>query len=161
MTLSQIIRQQPNATTLQRWLKKVPYAAYLGIKAEVNDNDIRFILPEDGKLIGNPTLPAIHGGVVGAFMEQAAAFHLIAKMDKPVLPTIINFSLDYLRPARLCDTYAQCTLTRQGRYIGNVSVIAWQEQYEEPTAIARAHFLIRERETISCTIESPDVPQGQ
>ena len=102
--------------------------------------------PENKKLIGNPSLPAIHGGVVGAFMEQAAAFHLIAKMDKPVLPKIIDFSLDYLRPARLRDTYAQCLLTRQGRYIANISITAWQEQIEQPNAIARAHFLLPEPE---------------
>jgi acyl-coenzyme A thioesterase PaaI-like protein len=142
MTLSDLIQHEPNADTLQLWLKKVPYAAYLGIKAEVRGNEILFILPQDKKLIGNPTLPAIHGGVVGAFMEQAAAFHLIAKMDDPVVPKIINFSLDYLRPARLQDTYARCTLTRQGRFIANISIAAWQEQSEQPCAIARAHFLI-------------------
>ena len=152
MTLSDIIHHEPNANTLQRWLKKVPYAAYLGVKAQVNNDEILFILPKDRKLIGNPTLPAIHGGVVGAFMEQAAAFHLIAKMDNPVLPRIIDFSLDYLRPARLCDIYAQCTLTRQGRYIANVSITAWQEQCDEHTAIARAHFLIPERETDTGTV---------
>jgi acyl-coenzyme A thioesterase PaaI-like protein len=126
MTLSDLIQHEPNADTLQLWLKKVPYAAYLGIKAEVHGNEILFILPRDKKLIGNPTLPAIHGGVVGAFLEQAAAFHLIAKMDDPIVPKIINFSLDYLRPARLRETYAQCTLTRQGRFIANISIAAWQ-----------------------------------
>jgi acyl-coenzyme A thioesterase PaaI-like protein len=142
MSLSDLIQHEPNADTLQLWLKKVPYAAYLGIKAEVHGNEILFILPQGEKLIGNPTLPAIHGGVVGAFMEQAAAFHLIAKMDDPVVPKIINFSLDYLRPARVRDTYAQCTLTRQGRFIANISIAAWQDQREQPCAIARAHFLM-------------------
>ena len=146
MTLSDLIRHEPSADTLQLWLKKVPYAAYLGIRAEVHGNEILFILPQDKKLIGNPTLPAIHGGVVGAFMEQAAAFHLIAKMDDPIVPKIINFSLDYLRPARLRDTYAQCTLTRQGRFIANISIAAWQEQRDQPCAIARAHFLIPDSE---------------
>jgi len=144
VTLADVIQQEPNAETLQLWLKKVPYAAFLGIRAELHGKDILFILPEDKKLIGNPSLPAIHGGVVGAFMEQAAAFHLIAKMEKPVLPKIINFSLDYLRPARLRDTYAQCTLTRQGRYIANLTITAWQEQVDQPNAIARAHFLLPE-----------------
>ena len=145
MTLADVIQHEPSAETLQLWLKKVPYAAFLGIRAELRDNnEILFILPEDKKLIGNPSLPALHGGVVGAFMEQAAAFHLIARMEKPVLPRIINFSLDYLRPARLRDTYAQCNLTRQGRFIANVSIKAWQEQSDEPNAIARAHFLIPE-----------------
>ena len=93
MTLADVIHQDPNTETLQLWIKKVPYAAFLGIKADLRDDKLLFILPENKKLIGNPSLPAIHGGVVGAFMEQAAAFHLIAKMDKPVLPKIIDFSM--------------------------------------------------------------------
>lgn len=144
MTLADVIKQEPSAEMLQLWLTKVPYAVFLGIKAELHEREILFILPENEKLVGNPSLPALHGGVVGAFMEQAAAFHLIAKMDKPVLPKIINFSLDYLRPARLCDTYAQCKLTRQGRFIANVTITAWQEHSDQPNAVARAHFLLPE-----------------
>jgi acyl-coenzyme A thioesterase PaaI-like protein len=144
VTLIDVIQQKPNVETLQLWLDKVPYAVFLGIKAELRDSEILFILPEDKKLTGNPSLPAIHGGVVGAFMEQAAAFHLISKMENPALPKIINFSLDYLRPARLRDTYAQCTLTRQGRYIANLSITSWQERFDQPNAIARAHFLLPE-----------------
>ena len=64
--------------------------------------------------------------------------------DKPVLPKITNFSLNYLRPARLRDTYAQCKLTRQGRLIANASINAWQENRNQPNAIARAHFLLPE-----------------
>ncbi len=127
---------------LALWLEKIPYAVYLGIRAEVQGEDILFILPCDDKLVGNPTLPAIHGGVVGAFMEQAAGLHLVARMTAPALPKIINFSLDYLRPARLRETYASCSLTRQGRQIANVSISAWQENSETPVAIARAHFLL-------------------
>lgn len=144
MSLADVILQEPNAETLQRWLKRVPYAVFLGIKAEIREGEILFILPKNEKLIGNPSLPALHGGVVGAFMEQAGAFHLVAKMDKPVLPKIIDFSLDYLRPSRLRDTYAQCKLTRQGRAIANIAINAWQEDRDKPNAIARAHFLLPE-----------------
>ena len=146
MSLAELIKRAPDANTLALWLEKIPYAVFLGISAEVKDTDILFILPGDSKLVGNPTLPAIHGGVVGAFMEQAAALHLVARMMKPVLPKIINFSLDYLRPARLRDTYANCSLTRQGRQIANVSINAWQENSSMPVAIARAHFLLPESE---------------
>jgi acyl-coenzyme A thioesterase PaaI-like protein len=142
MTLSELLLQQPDADTLALWLGKIPYASYLGIQAQIEHGDILFVLPADRKLIGNPTLPAIHGGVVGAFMEQAGALHLLAKMEDPVLPRLINFSLDYLRPARLRDTFARCVLTRQGRQVANVSITAWQEHTDTPVAIARAHFLV-------------------
>ena len=146
ISLTELLQREPDADTLTLWLQKIPYAVYLGIRAEVEDNGILFVLPADRKLIGNPTLPAIHGGVVGAFMEQAATLHLLAKMDDPVLPRIINFSLDYLRPARLRDTFARCVLTRQGRQIANVSITAWQENSELPVSIARAHFLVQDRD---------------
>ncbi len=144
MSLSELLQREPDGEMLQLWLQKVPYAAYLGIRAEVHGNELLFVLPQDKKCIGNPTLPALHGGVVGAFMEQAAAFHLMARMTEPALPKVINFSLDYLRPCRLRETYAQCILTRQGRQVANVSITAWQEQSDQPNAIARAHFLIPE-----------------
>ncbi len=144
VTLAELLHRKPDADTLALWLQKIPYAGYLGIRAEIEDKDILFILPGDPKLIGNPTLPAIHGGVIGAFMEQASAFHLVARMDKPALPKIINFSLDYLRPARVQDSFARCNLTRQGRQIANVSIAAWQERIDTPVAIARAHFLVPE-----------------
>ena len=107
MSLTDLIQRDPDAETLKLWLKRIPYASYLGIEADVTNNDILFKLPPDEKLIGNASLPALHGGVVGAFMELAGAIHLVAKMDKPVLPKVINFSLDYLRASRVRDTFAR------------------------------------------------------
>ncbi len=132
---------------VQTWLNKVPYATFLGIAVDLLDDELVFVLPQHENLIGNPSLPSIHGGVIGAFMEQAATFHLLASMEQPVLPKIINFSLDYLRATRVQETFAQCNVTRQGRFIANVSITAWQDDKASPTSIARAHFLIPENET--------------
>jgi acyl-coenzyme A thioesterase PaaI-like protein len=141
MTQANNIQNAFSSATLKLWLQKTPYAMFLGMKAELHKTDFLFTLPKDERFIGNPSLPALHGGVVGAFMEQAAALQLIVSMKEPRLPKIINFSLDYLRPARLHDTYAKCVLNRQGRFITNITVTAWQEQLDQPNAIARAHFL--------------------
>jgi acyl-coenzyme A thioesterase PaaI-like protein len=141
MTQANNIQNAFSSATLKLWLQKTPYAMFLGMKAELHKTDFLFTLPKDERFIGNPSLPALHGGVVGAFMEQAAALQLIVSMKEPRLPKIINFSLDYLRPARLHDTYAKCVLNRQGRFITNITVTAWQEQPDQPNAIARAHFL--------------------
>ena len=45
MTLADVIQQAPSAETLQLWLTKVPYAVFLGIKAELHEREILFILP--------------------------------------------------------------------------------------------------------------------
>ena len=42
MNLEQLIERSPDAETLALWLEKVPYAAYLGIQAEVDADDILF-----------------------------------------------------------------------------------------------------------------------
>jgi uncharacterized protein (TIGR00369 family) len=147
MSIADLIAREPDESTLQEWLARVPYATYLGMRAHLENDDIVFVLPENKKLIGNPSLPALHGGVVGAFMEQSATFQLLAKMSRPVLPKIINFSLDYLRPVRLQDAYARCSVTRQGKMVANVQINVWQEQPQKPNATARAHFLIPEQES--------------
>jgi hypothetical protein len=55
MALVDNVRNSPNLAALEVWLQKVPYAVFLGIKAELNKGDILFILPEDKRLIGNPS----------------------------------------------------------------------------------------------------------
>ena len=126
MKFSDLIERSPDGEILRIWFEKIPYAKFLGIQASVENDDILFTLPAQPMLVGNPTLPAVHGGVVGAFMELSAIFHLVAKMERPAMPKTINFSLDFLRPTRLQDTYARCSLERQGRHIANLSVTTFQ-----------------------------------
>ena len=103
-----------------------------------------FRLPANKDNIGNPILPALHGGVIAGFMELSAALHLLVFTGAPGLPKIIDFSLDYLRAGQFRDTYAKCQVWRQGRRVANVAITAWQSTPAEPIATARAHFKIEE-----------------
>ena len=47
----------------------VPYIRWLGIVFDRRGDELTAVLPFDEKLIGNPLLPAIHGGVTAAFLE--------------------------------------------------------------------------------------------
>lgn len=93
--------------------------------------------------VGNPLIPALHGGIVGALLEHAAILHILAGTDSEALPKIINITIDYLRPALAKDLFARGTIIRQGRRIANVRVEAWQSDPGTPVAAAHAHFLIR------------------
>ena len=73
MSLQELITRAPDADTLALWIERVPSAAYLGIRAEVSDGDILFILPENEKLVGNPSLPALHGAI--PFFQRSSIFH--------------------------------------------------------------------------------------
>ncbi|TWC11661.1 MULTISPECIES: PaaI family thioesterase [unclassified Pseudomonas] len=127
-----------------RLLAAIPYAQLIGAECTRQGDDLIFRLPANKDNIGNPLLPAIHGGVIAGFMELAAAVHLLIATRTPGVPKIIDFSLDYLRAGQFRDTYARCQVWRQGRRVANVAITAWQGVEAEPIATARAHFKIQE-----------------
>jgi len=125
-------------------LALIPYAQLIGVECSRLGDELLFRLPANKDNIGNPLLPAIHGGVIAGFMELAAALHLLVFTGSPGIPKIIDFSLDYLRAGQFRDTYAKCQVCRQGRRVANVAITAWQSTAAEPIATARAHFKIEE-----------------
>jgi acyl-coenzyme A thioesterase PaaI-like protein len=125
-------------------LKLIPYAGLIGVECSRVGDELLFRLPANKDNIGNPLLPAIHGGVIAGFMELSAALHLLVATGSPGVPKIIDFSLDYLRAGQFRDTWARCQVCRQGRRVANVAITAWQSTEAEPIATARAHFKLDE-----------------
>ena len=126
---------------------RVPYAAFLDVQVRLEGGAPRFRLPFRPSLIGNPALPALHGGAVAGFMENAALLHLLLLLDERKVPKAIDFSIDYLRSANAADAFAECVVARQGRRVAQVSVRCWQDEPGHPgrtreVARARAHFLL-------------------
>lgn len=142
MTLENIVHQARSSGDFQQLIDGIPYAKLLGLEFQRMGNDVLFTLPKNADNIGNPILPAIHGGVIGGFMELAASLHLVMTMDTDALPKMIDFSLDYLRAGRHQDTFAECQVWRQGSRVANVAITAWQTNRSSPIATARAHFLL-------------------
>ena len=121
-------------------VEAIPYAKMIGMQVKRMGNEAFFCLPSAQNNIGNPVLPALHGGVIAGFMEQSAVLHLMMFMNSEVFPKIIDFSVDYLRAGLYRDTYATCQVWRQGRRVGNVAITAWQTRSSETIATARAYF---------------------
>jgi uncharacterized protein (TIGR00369 family) len=129
-----------------RLLAAIPYVRLLGLRASVQDGDLIALLPGAQHLIGNPMLPALHGGTVGALLESTAILKLLLESDTPAVPKTITLTVDYLRSPRVVDTSARAVITRLGRRVANVQVRAWQDQEDRPVAVAHAHFLLRSLE---------------
>lgn len=128
-----------------------PYADFLALERCAPPDDPAaavFRMPFKPELIGNPVLPALHGGVVAGFAETAALLHVIYTSDLAAedAPRGVDFSLDYLRPARPVDTWARCTTVRQGARVALVHVQVWQEDPSRPIVTARSHCLLPARE---------------
>ena len=120
----------------------VPYAKYLGVQLSLHEGKPRATLPFRENLVGNPRLPALHGGITAAFMENAAVLHLLYQLDTARVPKSIDFSIDYLLPARTEELYADCEIGRMGSRVAQATIRCWQKSQERPVAVARAHFLL-------------------
>lgn len=125
---------------LNEVLARIPYLAFLGITFEMADAHLIAKLNFSDDLIGNPALPALHGGVIGGFLETCAIVQLATESSSSILPKTIDITVDYLRSGRPLDTYARATITKHGRRVANVQVIAWQDDPEKPIAAAHGHF---------------------
>ena len=142
-TFEEILKQSNANGDYHSVLEAIPYAQLIGMDFQKFGHDVIFKLPDNSDNIGNPILPAVHGGVVGGFMEMSAAMHLLMFLDTPTMPKIVDFSLDYLRAVKGGrDTFAECQVIRQGSRVANVIINAWQTRREEAVATARAHFLL-------------------
>lgn len=129
-----------------RLLAVIPYMRFLGLRAQVRDGDLIAQMPGSEHLIGNPVLPALHGGTVGALLESTAILKLLLESETLGVPKTITLTVDYLRSPRVVETSARAIITRLGRRVANVQVRAWQDSEDRPVAVAHAHFLLRSRE---------------
>lgn len=151
-------------TTLSALFEGVPYIRWLGVQFDRRGDELTAILPYDQKLIGNPMLPAIHGGVTAAFLEVTCIIELAwsaiwQEMEAgritpdparpetmPRLPKTIDFTVDYLRSGLPRDAYARARVVRSGRRYASVQVEAWQDQRARLFAQATGHFLMPQDE---------------
>jgi acyl-coenzyme A thioesterase PaaI-like protein len=149
-----IIKQRREAL-LRTLVDGVPYIGFLGIQFDRRGDELTAVLPFREDLIGNPMLPALHGGATAGFLEVAAMIELAwstlwdgveaegALPEGPLrLPKTIDFTIDYLRAGLPRDAYARARVNRSGRRYASVHVEAWQDNRARLFAQGTGHFLM-------------------
>jgi len=155
-------RQTRRNAALQSLTDCVPYNRFLGVRFDRMGDELTARLPFSEGLVGNPILPAIHGGVTGAILEITALMQLawdrvLAGMEAggeaaarieagqfPPMPKTIDITVDYLRSGRPRETFARASVQKLGRRVAHVHVQAWQEARARPIAMLRGNFLMPE-----------------
>jgi len=159
----QVVKQRRDAA-LNALVDSIPYIKFLGIEFDRRGDELTAIMPFKDELIGNPFLPALHGGATAAFLEMTAIIGLswatlwediesgrleaeaLVAGKMPPLPKTIDFTVDYLRSGLPRDAYARARINRSGRRYGSVHVEAWQDNRARPYAQATGHFLMPSRD---------------
>ena len=155
----QDVKQRRDAA-LAQLVRSIPYIRHLGVNFDRRGDELTANMPFSESLIGNPFLPAIHGGATGAFLEITALMELmwsivweqmenggpaaeaIERGKFPAMPKTIDFTVDYLRTGLPRDAYARARVNRSGRRFASVHVEAWQDNKTKIFAQATGHFLM-------------------
>ena len=136
------LRANGQAGDMAAVVAAVPFASFLEVEVQQQGNEVITVLPFKEALIGNQTLPAIHGGVIGAFLEITAVLQLLYETACERIPKTVDVNFDYLRSGRAVTTYGRAIVNRQGRRVANVRSEIWQESRDKPIALSQGHYLL-------------------
>lgn len=130
----------PDVAAAQALLDAMPFARNLGATAERLDGRLAVRLPYAAPLIGNPRLPALHGGAIASLLQIAAAVTLAEALGLPRPPAMFSSTIEYLRSGLPEDLVATATVVTRSRRYANLRVEARQAADPRPTAAATVQF---------------------
>jgi uncharacterized protein (TIGR00369 family) len=120
---------------LRIWFEKgIPYNKYLDLKLEVLEHGRAVIrVPWKHQLIGDPTRPAVHGGVLSMLADTAggAACFAMLDSDRDRVSTV-DLRIDYLRPGPAADLVCEANIVRMGNRVGVTRMYVYSEKLPGP-----------------------------
>jgi uncharacterized protein (TIGR00369 family) len=124
-------------TTVRRLYEDLPFHRAQGIEVvSASTEHAHTRWPFDDSLLGNPEVPAVHGGVISALADLAGAAVFIGPLER-YTPTV-DLRVDYLSHAGEADLEGHATVLRKGETVGVADVTV--ESGGERCATARGVY---------------------
>jgi uncharacterized protein (TIGR00369 family) len=147
-SLADLVAEARATRDFSSLVRAIPFATFLGLELLEEGGELRGRVRFAPHLIGNPTVPALHGGSLGAVLESIAIFAILMDAERPKTPKTISITIDYLRSARPTDTFVRAEMVRHGRRVATVRAIAWQDDPDKPVATANVQLLLPRYEAL-------------
>lgn len=111
---------------LDNLIRNPPFHQWMGVKAvETSPGRAVLEIPPNPDFVGNPFIPAVHGGIVAALIDLAGGAALFVDLQFPT-PTI-DMRVDYLRPAFAGKALrAEARVKSLGKTVAFVDIDVWQ-----------------------------------
>jgi len=136
------IREARRSGDWSALLARVPYAAFIGLDAGLDrEGKLLARLAYRPENVGNPRVPALHGGLMAALLESAMVLEALRGGAGLVLPRVVNFSTEFYRPPGLAETRARAEIVRRGRRLAVLRAVAWQDDPARPIAGGHGHVV--------------------
>ena len=107
---------QPMAHFVERG---VPFNKHLGIQVEfLKPGHCVLRVPFQDTWIGDPTRPALHGGVMASVVDAGSGAATFTKLENVAdRISTVDLRIDYLGPAPSADLFAESTVLRMGNRV--------------------------------------------
>lgn len=111
-----------DATDTARELLDLPFHRDNGIEIlDASAESARTRWPFEESLIGNPEVPAVHGGVISALADLTGAAPFVGALGR-YTPTV-DLRVDYLSHAGEADLEGYAEVRRRGETVGVADVV--------------------------------------
>ena len=129
----------------QMFERYIPFNGLLGLRwVEIGDGEVRVELPFRPELVGNPEIPALHGGVISATLDTTGGLAVWSKARPHDRVSTIDLRVDYLRPGRPETMVAVASVVRLGNRVGVAQLRAFHPGAEEkPIAAGMGVYSVR------------------
>jgi len=126
----------------------MPANKILGLNiVEVTVGSVHIHVPFKEEFIGDFLQGRWHGGILAAIADTAGGIAGATTLhsDKDRLNTV-DMRIDYLHAAIKTDIYAKARIIKNGKTIIKVDVALFQNEKEEPVALARCVYSVQRNE---------------
>ncbi|MFH2010237.1 MAG: hotdog fold thioesterase [bacterium] len=99
--------------------QKIPFNRFLGVTVRQFDSGlVQLELPARDEFIGNPMLPALHGGVISSLLDTAGGGAVWSQVGNGEAVSTVDLRVDFLRPGRQLPLVGQGKVVRLGNKVG-------------------------------------------
>jgi uncharacterized protein (TIGR00369 family) len=122
----------------------VPHNRALGIRIlSIAPDDVRFELPYDPKLVGNPDTGTLHGGAITALLDGCSGAAVFAALAELVPIATLDLRIDYLKPAEPGKpVIGKATCYKMTRNVAFTRAVAYQDDPEDVIAHSVGTFML-------------------
>lgn len=124
----------------------IPFNKWLGMKVEHLERGLLTVsIPWRPEIVGDPTVPALHGGVIGAVADAAGGIAVWSTLENAAARlSTVDLRIDYLRPGKQEKLLATATVIRSGTRLGWADIRLFHPDRESDlVASARGVYAIK------------------
>lgn len=132
-------------SVLDGLIRHPPFHQWMGVTVErAQTGKVVLAIPPNPAFVGNPFIPAVHGGIISALIDLAGGAALFVALKFPT-PTI-DMRVDFLRPAIAGRSLrATATVKSLGKTVAFVDVDV-EDDEQRLVATGRCAYSVKDRE---------------